>query len=88
MRVAAVVQALVLIVAGAIVAARAGVFLPGWSAAARKLIWLVVGLSVVSVVLNAITPSTWERAIWLPVTLVLLACAVAVARGPGSRPLF
>ena len=59
MRVAAVVQALVLLVFAAIVTARGGVFLPGWSAAAGRLIWLVVGLSVVSVVLNAITPSTW-----------------------------
>jgi hypothetical protein len=81
MRVAVVVQALVLLVCVAIVAARAGVAFPRLAAVSRKLIWLVVGLSTISVTLNAVTRSTWERAIWLPVTLVLLACAVVVARG-------
>jgi lysylphosphatidylglycerol synthetase-like protein (DUF2156 family) len=80
MRVAAVVQALVLLLFGAIVAARAGLVLPGWRAASRKLVWVVVAYSIVGVVLNTITPSAWERALWLPMTLVLGACAAMVAR--------
>lgn len=80
MRLAAVASALVILLLGAIVAARAGLALPRWHAASRRLVWLVVAYTVVGVVLNAITPSPWERALWLPVTLVLAICAVVVAR--------
>jgi hypothetical protein len=79
-RAAAVVQAAMLLLFGAIVAARAGLALARWRRASRKLVWVVVAYTVVGVVLNAITPSPKERALWLPVTLVLCACAVAVAR--------
>lgn len=82
MRAVAVVQALLLLVFGTIVAARAQLVLPAYTATARKLIWGVVGFSVVAVVLNAITPSPWERIVWLPVTILLLACSVVVARSP------
>jgi hypothetical protein len=41
--------------------------------------WVVLGLAVVSVVLNAITRSRVERAIWLPVSLVLLLATGLVA---------
>jgi hypothetical protein len=44
-------------------------------------VWAVVALLAVGALLNAITPSRWERALWLPVTLVQLACVVVVARG-------
>jgi hypothetical protein len=66
---------------GAVVAARCGLALPRWRAASRRLVWAVVALMAVAAVLNAITPSPWERALWLPVALVQLACVVAVARG-------
>ena len=80
MRLAAMVQALVLVLFGGIVGARARLFLPRWHTGSRKLVWVVVAYTVVGVVLNAITPSAGERAMWLPVTLVLGACAVVVAR--------
>jgi hypothetical protein len=80
MRAAAVVQALVLVLCALIVAARAQLMLPRWHGASRKLVWGVVAFSVIAVVLNAITPSPWERAVWLPVTLALLTCGVVVAR--------
>jgi hypothetical protein len=81
MRAAAVVQALVLALFAGIVAARARLMLPRWHGASRRLVWMVVALSAVAVVLNAITPSPLERAVWLPVTLALLTCGVVVARG-------
>jgi hypothetical protein len=81
MRVAAVVQALLLVGFALIVAARAGLILPRWHRASRKLIWVVVAYTVVGAVLNAATPSAAERALWLPVTLLLGVCAVVVARG-------
>jgi hypothetical protein len=42
-------------------------------------LWVLFGLSVVSNVLNAITPSTLERAIWLPFSLVLTVALAVVA---------
>ena len=81
MRAAAVVQALVLVVVALIVAARAHLLFPRWYGASRKLVWVVVGFSLVSVVLNAMTPSPLERAVWLPVTCGLLICSLVVARG-------
>ena len=80
MRIAALGSAVLLAAFGAIVAARAGLALPRWERASRRLIWAVVAYAVVGVVLNAATPSAGERAVWLPVALVLAACALVVAR--------
>jgi hypothetical protein len=51
-----------------------------WSKVAM---WGVVVMGVLSVVMNLATPSAPERMIWAPVTVVMLACAVRVLRGPG-----
>ena len=45
-----------------------------------KTIWVVVGYSALGAFMNTITPSFWERVIWLPVTLGLLACSFVVAK--------
>ncbi|WP_395638081.1 hypothetical protein [Pseudolysinimonas sp.] len=42
-------------------------------------VWVVVGLLAIAVVLNTITRSRIERAIWLPTTIVLLAATLTVA---------
>jgi hypothetical protein len=86
MRVAAVVQALVLVVFALIIATRAGLIFARWRGASRKLAWVVVAYGIAGVVLNAITRSQWERALWLPVTLGLLYCAIVVARAPEIPP--
>lgn len=80
MRAASLVQAALQIVMAMIVGARARRILPAWYAASRRLIWAVVAVLAIAAVLNAITPSWRERAIWLPVTITMLACAVIVAR--------
>lgn len=41
--------------------------------------WVAAGLAAVSVVLNAITRSSVERAIWLPVSVLLLLATGLVA---------
>jgi len=79
LRVAAIVQAVILALLALVVLARAGIALPKWSRASRRLIWIVVAFSVISLVLNTITPSAGERAIWVPVALVILICSVIVA---------
>jgi hypothetical protein len=48
----------------------------GWLGVAM---WVVVALSALAVVLNAITRSRVERAIWLPVSILLLAATAVVA---------
>ncbi len=79
LRVAAVIQAGILAALTGVVLSRAGVALPGWSRASRKLVWVVVAFSGLSAVLNLITPSARERAIWAPVGVLMLACSLAVA---------
>ena len=79
LRIAALVQAVLLIALAAVVLARAGVLLPGWSQVSRWLIWFVVAFAALSLVLNLITPSAGERAIWAPVAFLLLISSGIVA---------
>ena len=79
LRVAALVQAVLLLALAMVVLARAGIILPGWAKASRLLIWFVVAFAVLSFVLNVITPSAGERAIWAPVALLLLISSCIVA---------
>lgn len=73
LRIAAFVQAVLLIFMAAVVLARAGLVLVAWAKAARWLAWIVVFVAAVGSLLNIITPSSGERAIWAPVALLLLA---------------
>ena len=79
LRIAAVIQAALLVGMAAVVLARAGLALPGWSRVARWLIWFVVAFAVLSLVLNLITPSAGERAIWAPTAFLLLLSSAIVA---------
>jgi hypothetical protein len=79
MRVAAVVQAIVLLVLAWVVFARAGVFFEGRSAMPHKAIWFVVAFCALSLTMNVITPSKKERRLWAPVLLVMLLSSVMVA---------
>jgi hypothetical protein len=79
LRIAALVQAALIAGMATIVMSRAGLVLAGWSRVSRWLVWVVVALTAVSLVLNLITPSAGERAIWVPILLILLASSVVVA---------
>lgn len=87
LRVAAVVQAALLTGMAAVVLARGGLMLNRWSRVSRWLIWGVVAFATVSLVLNLITPSKLERAIWAPVALIMLVTSVVVARKQPSEYL-
>lgn len=79
MRVSAVVQALLLAGMAVVILARAELILPGWFGVSHWLVWVVVALTALSLVLNLITPSARERAIWVPTLLVLLISSLIVA---------
>jgi hypothetical protein len=79
MRIAALIQAALLAGMAAVVLARAGLTLPGWSRVSRWLVWFVVAFLALDLFLNLITPSAGERAIWAPTLLVLLASSAIVA---------
>ena len=88
LRVAALVQGALLVGTALVALSRSGLILNSWARASEWLIWLVVALGAVSFVLNVITPSAGERAIWAPVAAVLLVCSVTIAVGArmtGSR---
>ncbi len=48
-------------------------------------LWVLVGLFAVATVMNAISRSRLERAIWTPVCAVLLVCALISAMASVSR---
>ena len=81
LRFVCLLQVVVLVLLGLIVFARAGIVLPEWHAASRRLVWGVVAFSAVAVVANLLTPSKWERILWAPVAVVLLASSLVVALG-------
>ena len=85
LRVAAVVQAVILVLLALVVLARAGVAVPGWSRSSRWLIWVVAAFSALSFVLNLITPSAGERLIWAPVAFIMLVSSVTVAVSKPAR---
>lgn len=79
LRVAAVAQGAILAGTIAVVLARAGLAFPELSEPARWITWAVVALTLVALVLNAITPSAGERRIWVPVTLAMVVTSLVVA---------
>jgi len=79
LRVGAVIQAAILGLWALVVLARAGIVLPTWMRTSRWLVWVVVAFSGLSLVLNTITPSARERAIWAPVALILFLTSLVVA---------
>lgn len=83
MRVAAVVQAVLIGLIAVAVLATAGLFLPGFAVAFPWLIWVAVVVSAIAVVLNAISRSAGERRIWVPVASVLLVSSLVVALSRG-----
>jgi hypothetical protein len=85
LRIAALVQAALLVGMALVVLARAGVLLHGWSRVSRWLVWFVVAFSALSLVLNLITPSAGERAIWAPTAFLLLLSSALVAFDRSSQ---
>lgn len=81
MRVAAVIQAILIAFLAVAVLSAAGLVMPDLAAAAPWLVWVAVLVSALAVVLNAISRSAGERRIWVPVATVLLISSLMVALG-------
>src|SRR6186997_1893404 len=79
LRIAALIQAALIAGMAMVVLARAGLILPGWWRASRWLIWIVVAFLGFDLLLNLITPSAGERALWAPTLGLLLVTSAIVA---------
>jgi hypothetical protein len=79
MRVAAMVQGVLIALLAVAVLSAAGLVLPGLAVSFPWLVWVAVVVSALAVVLNAISRSAGERRIWVPVACVLLVSSLLVA---------
>jgi hypothetical protein len=84
LRIAALLQAALITGMAVVVLSRAGLVLARWSGGTPWLVWCVVAFAAVSLVLNLITPSAGERAIWAPDALLLHASSMGVANAARS----
>jgi len=81
LRVAALIQSLVLVLIALVVFMRAGVVFTDCLAFSKYAIWFVVAFCGLSAILNVITPSKKEKKLWAPVAAGMLLCSVVVAFG-------
>ena len=78
-RLAALVQAVLLALLAVIVLIRARIILPDFFEATDIGIWIVVFIYAISLVMNLITPSKWEKILWVPVALILTVGSLVIA---------
>jgi hypothetical protein len=78
-RVVAVVSAVLIFGFAVIVLARTGLAFLDLTTISSKLIWGVVAYFLLGSLLNYITPSKRERALWFPIVAAMLACSLIVA---------
>ena len=81
LRVAAIVQAILVALLALAVLSAAGIVLPDLAATTPWLRWVAVAVSALSLAMNAISRSAGERRIWVPVAAVLLSSSLLVALG-------
>jgi hypothetical protein len=79
MRLAALFQIIILFTIALIVLIRSGVVVNQFYDVSKTAIWFVVFFFVIGSILNILTPSKKERAIWGPVNILLLIISVIVA---------
>jgi hypothetical protein len=82
MRVAACVQAALLVGLAVSVVSRSGLLFPRLYRAGRWLVWVAVLVSVLSLALNLTTGTRWERRLWVPILLGMVMSSFLVAVSP------
>jgi hypothetical protein len=85
MRVAACVQAGVLMALAVLVLARSGLLFPSMFRVSRWLVWVAVLVCLLSLSLNLTTGTKWERRFWVPVLFGMVVSSVIVALSPSGR---
>ncbi len=80
MRLASLGSIAILLFIEAIILSHSGIILPRLQRFANSVRWVVVGYWALGVFLNLITPSFWERVIWVPVTALLFVSSFVIAR--------
>jgi hypothetical protein len=80
LRVASMVQAFILLAMLFVVVIRAGIIFPALLPISKRLVWVVVAYCALGVIVNAITPSFWERIIWVPVLTICFVSSLIVAK--------
>lgn len=78
-RFAAILQALVILTTVAIVTIEAGLWLGHFKPITSIGIWFVIVLFSISLILNLITRSIWERRMGAPIALCMLICSIIIA---------
>ena len=79
MRLAALIQIVILFVLALIVLIKSGLAFSQFSSIGNTAIWFVVAFFVLGSILNLLTPSKGERMIWGPVNILLFTTSVIVA---------
>jgi len=79
MRIAALIQACLMVIIALVVSTRAGLSFSNLFTMSKTLMWFVVALLALGVILNLITPSKKERALWGPISIVMFISALIVA---------
>jgi len=79
MRIGAIIQGALMVFLGVIVLSRAGSAFPGLSSLSIILVWVAVGISGISLIINLITQSKWERILWAPVGFLMTVSSLVVA---------
>jgi len=78
-RIAALIQLLLLMAMVVMVLTKAHIAFEGFYGLSQTLIWFVVAVSLLSLVLNTITPSKQERLLGVPVSLAMFTTSLIVA---------
>ena len=83
MRVVSFVNMLVLWFIMIVVLIRSGLMVPEFQPDVRITFWFALGFTVLSAIMNWMTPSKIERNIWGPVTAIQLVCILIIAFNTG-----
>lgn len=84
LRVAALVQAILLAFFALVTLSKAKVLWVQYYDVAENVIWVVVAVSGLSLIMNLVTPSKWERILWAPVAGVMLLTSGLLAAQVGA----
>ncbi|KAI8894519.1 hypothetical protein BC833DRAFT_623879 [Globomyces pollinis-pini] len=78
-RLAILVNQVIYIFFGIVILSRAELILPGFLPASRIIIWIINAFLLLGLFMNMITPSKWERIIWVPILLIMNISCLLIA---------